>query len=47
MECNRFASASKDGSVRIWNAAMRKVLMVFSQHTAPVMCVKWGGKQFS
>ena len=44
IQCNRFASASKDGTVRIWDATLRKVLMVFSQHTGPVMCVKWGGE---
>ena len=46
IECNRFVSASKDGTVRIWNATLRKVIMVFSLHTAPVMCVKWGGIKY-
>ena len=40
---NRFASASKDGTIRVWNATLRQVLFSMSQHTAPVMCVKWGG----
>lgn len=43
-ECNRFASSSKDGTVKIWDAKTRKVLMTFGSHTAPVMCVKWGGE---
>ena len=25
---------------------MRKVQFIFSQHTAPVMCVKWGGEGY-
>ncbi|KAJ3057102.1 hypothetical protein HK097_000566 [Rhizophlyctis rosea] len=40
---NRFASGSKDGTIRVWNATLRQVLFSMSQHTAPVMCVKWGG----
>jgi len=43
-ECNRFASSSKDGTVKIWDAKTRRVLMTFGSHTAPVMCVKWGGE---
>jgi ribosome assembly protein 4 len=46
MNCNRFASASKDGSVRVWDATLRKIVFVLSQHTAPVMCVKWGGEGY-
>jgi len=38
------ASASKDATIRIWNTTRREVLLVLSQHTAPVMTIKWGGK---
>ncbi|KAI8833035.1 quinon protein alcohol dehydrogenase-like superfamily [Chytridium lagenaria] len=41
--CSRFASSSKDATIRIWDALNRRVIMTLSQHTAPVMCVKWGG----
>eukprot|EP00842_Homolaphlyctis_polyrhiza_P003102 jgi/Hompol1/3793/HPOL_003392-RA len=44
--CNRFASASKDATVRVWDATTRRLLFTVSQHTAPVMCVKWGGNGF-
>ncbi|KAL2915398.1 ribosome assembly [Polyrhizophydium stewartii] len=44
--CNRFASAAKDNTVRIWDALQRRVSMALSQHTAPIMCVKWGGNGF-
>ncbi len=44
LKCHRLASASRDGTVRIWDITLRKVLMVLSQHTAPVTCVKWGGE---
>ncbi|KAJ3094570.1 hypothetical protein HDU97_007900 [Phlyctochytrium planicorne] len=43
-QCSRFASASKDGTVKIWDALNRRIIMSLSQHTAPVMCVKWGGE---
>jgi ribosome assembly protein 4 len=41
--CTKFATSSKDGTVRVWNAVLKRVVYVLSQHTAPVMCVKWGG----
>ncbi|KAI8927399.1 hypothetical protein BC831DRAFT_510942 [Entophlyctis helioformis] len=44
MACNRFASAAKDNTVRIWDATSRRVLFSLAQHTAPIMCVKWGGE---
>lgn len=42
-DCNRFASASKDGTVRVWDSRLRKTLLTLASHTAPVTCVKWGG----
>ena len=42
-DCNRFASASKDGTVRVWDSRLRKTLFTLASHTAPVTCVKWGG----
>ncbi|EGF76854.1 hypothetical protein BATDEDRAFT_30824 [Batrachochytrium dendrobatidis JAM81] len=44
--CNRFASAAKDNTVRIWDATQRRVIISLAQHTAPVMCVKWGGNGY-
>ncbi|KAI9207434.1 WD40-repeat-containing domain protein [Polychytrium aggregatum] len=41
--CNRFATGSMDGTVRVWDAVQRRTLFTLSQHTGPVMCVKWGG----
>ncbi|KAJ3191243.1 hypothetical protein HK101_007935 [Irineochytrium annulatum] len=42
--CNKFATASKDCTVKIWDAVNRRCIMTLSQHTLPVMCVKWGGE---
>ncbi|KAI8815386.1 quinon protein alcohol dehydrogenase-like superfamily [Cladochytrium replicatum] len=43
-ECNRFATASKDCTVKIWDANLRRCLFTLAQHTDPVMCVRWGGE---
>ncbi|WVN88701.1 uncharacterized protein L203_103914 [Cryptococcus depauperatus CBS 7841] len=40
----RLASASKDGTTRIWNTLLRKLEFVLSGHAASVNCVKWGGE---
>ncbi|TPX71315.1 hypothetical protein CcCBS67573_g06229 [Chytriomyces confervae] len=42
-QCNRFASSSKDQSIKIWNAITRQVIITMTSHTAPVTCIKWGG----
>ena len=42
-KCNRLASSSKDGTIRIWDTTLRRVVMTMSQHTAAVTCIKWGG----
>lgn len=39
----RLASASKDGTVRVWNAVNRKLEYTLGGHTASVNCVLWGG----
>ncbi|KJE92636.1 NLE1 protein [Capsaspora owczarzaki ATCC 30864] len=43
-ECRRFATASKDGTVKIWDILQKRCLMTFAQHTNSVTCVKWGGE---
>ncbi|KAK4686004.1 ribosome assembly protein 4, partial [Tremellales sp. Uapishka_1] len=40
----RLASASKDGTVRIWNTATRKLEFVLTGHSASVNVVRWGGE---
>ncbi|KAI9827618.1 MAG: hypothetical protein M1826_006280 [Phylliscum demangeonii] len=39
----KIASASKDSTVRIWNATLRRIEHVLSGHGDTVSCVKWGG----
>lgn len=41
--CQRIATSSRDGTVRVWNALTQQTDFVLSQHRAPVTCVKWGG----
>ena len=43
VECRRFASASKDNDIRIWDTALCKTVRVLAGHTQAVQCVKWGG----
>lgn len=40
----RLATASKDGTCRIWNVALKQTLFTLGGHTHPIMCVKWGGE---
>ncbi|RPB12963.1 WD40 repeat-like protein [Morchella conica CCBAS932] len=40
----RVVSSSKDQTIRVWNAALRRVEMCMSGHAAAVTCVKWGGQ---
>jgi WD40 repeat protein len=42
----RFASASKDGDIRIWDTTLHKTVMCLTGHTLAVTCVKWGGEGF-
>jgi len=39
----RFASSSKDTTIRVWNATLRRVEVTLAGHTAAVTCVKWAG----
>jgi ribosome assembly protein 4 len=39
----RIASASKDCTVRIWDAVTRRIESVLSGHKGSVSCVRWGG----
>lgn len=43
-QSQRLASASKDGTIRIWNTATRKLELVLSGHSASVNVVRWGGE---
>lgn len=40
----RFASGSRDGTIRVWDAASHRLLFSMSSHTAAVTSVKWGGE---
>lgn len=40
----RLASASKDGTIKIWDTARRVCLITLSGHTSSVSCIKWGGQ---
>ena len=43
-ECRLLASASKDGTVRIWDVGLCKTMLVLSGHTHCVTYVRWGGE---
>ena len=40
----RLATASKDGTVRVWNTATRRLDFVLTGHSASVNVVRWGGE---
>lgn len=40
----RFASASRDFTIRIWDAVSKHTDFALTGHTGCVSCVKWGGK---
>lgn len=46
IESRRFASGSKDCTVKIWDYAKQgnRQVMSFGQHSKGVTCVKWGGE---
>ena len=39
----RFASASKDGQIRIWEALTGRCVTNLSGHSMSVQCIRWGG----
>ncbi|GME67166.1 unnamed protein product [[Candida] boidinii] len=39
----RLVSASKDGTIKIWDTATRQCIMTMSGHTSSVSCIKWSG----
>jgi len=44
VECRRLASSSKDGSIKIWDTVLCKVLFSLSGHLQSVTCIRWGGE---
>lgn len=44
--CPRLASASKDFTIRIWDAATQHIDMALTGHKECVTCVKWGGNNW-
>ncbi|AAS52944.1 AER263Cp [Eremothecium gossypii ATCC 10895] len=40
----RLASASKDGTIKIWDTTRRVCIYTLSGHTSSVSCIKWGGR---
>ncbi|KAK4883628.1 hypothetical protein RN001_006947 [Aquatica leii] len=42
-DCRLFASSSKDGDVRIWDAHLCQTTLILTGHTKSVTVVKWGG----
>lgn len=45
LNCDRFVTASKDNSLKVWNTR-NGLLFSLSGHTSGVTCVKWGGTGF-
>ena len=41
--CSRFASASKDHTIKVWNAATNQCETTICGHADSVECVRWGG----
>lgn len=42
-ECQRMASGSKDGDIRIWDVVLGQTLLTLTGHSKAVTCIKWGG----
>lgn len=40
-KCRRFASSSKDSSIRIWDAVLHRCELTLSGHSQSVTCIKW------
>lgn len=45
-ECVRLASASKDGTIKVWDALRGALLFSLSGHAASVTSLKWSGEGF-
>jgi len=43
VECSRLASASRDGTIRVWDTIRSVQLFLLSGHTKPIRALKWGG----
>lgn len=43
-KCERLASSSKDGTVKIWNVRTGRPECTLAGHTQSVECVRWGGE---
>ena len=43
-ECTALASASKDGTVNIWDVRLGRRVLSLCGHTHCVTCVRWGGE---
>jgi ribosome assembly protein 4 len=41
--CIRFASSSKDHTIKVWNVRTGQCETTICGHTDSVECVKWGG----
>lgn len=39
----RFATSSKDATVKLWDVPLGRCVMTLSGHTASVTCLRWGG----
>eukprot|EP00456_Euglypha_rotunda_P083289 TRINITY_DN8251_c1_g1_i12.p1 TRINITY_DN8251_c1_g1~~TRINITY_DN8251_c1_g1_i12.p1 ORF type:complete len:136 (+),score=20.52 TRINITY_DN8251_c1_g1_i12:110-517(+) len=42
-KCTRFASASQDGSVKLWDVTRNQLIRTLTGHTGTVYAVLWGG----
>ena len=42
-KCNRLASSSKDGIIRIWDTVTHHTSITMSQHISAVTCIRWCG----
>ncbi|CEP00326.1 unnamed protein product (mitochondrion) [Plasmodiophora brassicae] len=45
-DVTRFASAGKDGTIKIWVSGTGALVHTLSGHTACVTCIRWGGSGF-
>lgn len=43
-ECTHMASASKDGTVKVWNVRLGNCVYSLSSHTMSITALRWGGQ---